>query len=191
MLPFMWSEDGSCDGAPKPLVSGVEILFGPRFTNPTPGIVFFALLAIAIGLGFAAARTARPWWKVVAAVVASAATTCTTLMCSMMMMHGRADQPLDHPAAWVGSFVSFGMMLEAWFASGGALHGGVLALRTWRARRLLAQERREGRAPPPAQGVRVAAWPTSEAEVDPGEGVDEADELAEPVPAPAVRRVRR
>ncbi len=137
MLPFLWSEDVSCDAAPKPLVSGIEILFGKGFEDPQPGLIFMGLLAVSVGLGFLATRTPWPWRRLVAELVAGVASLGTALMCILMMTHGRPEQPLDHPAAWIGTLSALAMAFEAWWCSGEALRRGLdhrLARRQERAR---------------------------------------------------------
>jgi hypothetical protein len=120
-LPFAWSEDFNCQRGPQPLVSGGDILFGKHTGEPRPALVFFGVLALAVALGFVAARTPRPWRRLAAQVTAGAAAAVSTFICLLMMTYGRSDQPLDHPAAWVGTLGSFAIAIQAWWLSGGAL----------------------------------------------------------------------
>jgi hypothetical protein len=120
-LPFMWSEDISCDGRPKPLVSGIEILFGKHFENPALGGIFLGLLAVAVGLGFLVRRTQRPWRILAGEIVAGLSGIGTTLLCVLMTTRGRSDQPFDHPAAWIGTLSAFAMAVDAWYNAGEAL----------------------------------------------------------------------
>jgi hypothetical protein len=120
-LPFAWSEDFKCEQGPQPLVSGGDILFGKNMEEPRPALLFFGVLALGVALGFAAARTARPWRRFVSHVTAGAAALVSTFMCLLMMTHGRSDQPLDHPAAWIGTLSSFAIAIQTWWLSGEAL----------------------------------------------------------------------
>jgi hypothetical protein len=159
MLPFAWSEDFKCTSEPQPLISGVQILFGKGFDNPTPGLVFLALLLTSVGLGFVAARTAWPWRRLAAELTAGVASLVTTLMCALMMTYGRSEQPLDHPAAWIGTLSAFAITLQAWWLSGAALRRGLdhrRARREAAARERLAERRRRDElALAEALGVRI------------------------------------
>jgi hypothetical protein len=132
-LPFAWSEDFKCDQGPQPLVSGGDILFGKHMEEPRPALVFFGVLTLLVALGFLATRTPRPWRRLAAEATAGAAALVSTFMCLLMMTYGRSDQPLDHPAAWVGTLASFAIAIQAWWLSGGALRD-VLSRRAARRR---------------------------------------------------------
>jgi hypothetical protein len=120
-LPFAWSEDFKCDPGPQPLVSGGDVLFGKHMEEPRPALVFFGVLALSVALGFLAVRTSRPWRRLAAEATAGAAALVSTFMCLLMMTYGRSDQPLDHPAAWVGTLSSFAIAIQAWCLAGAAL----------------------------------------------------------------------
>jgi hypothetical protein len=176
MLPFMWSEDATCDAQPKPLVSGIEILFGKDFDSPGPGLIFVALLLVSLGLGFLATRTQRPWRRLAAETVAGLASIGTTLMCIMMMTTGRRDQPLDHPAAWIGTLSALAMAFEACWCSGEALRRGLDYRRARRAER--------ARITAGAAPLRIAAGGGGAPERE-----DEPEEEEEGATKPARKRV--
>jgi hypothetical protein len=136
-LPFSWSENASCDGKPQPLVSGGEILFGHGFDEPAPGLIFLGLLVVVTALGFLVRATARPWLRLAGQVVAGLAALGTTFMCGLMMTQGRPEQPLDHPAAWLGTLSALALTLDAWWGAGDALWRG-LARRRAKKRRIAA-----------------------------------------------------
>lgn len=176
MLPFAWSEDMSCDGKPKPLVSGLEILFGNNGGEWQLGACFFGLFAVAVALAFVAHATRRLGWRLVCNVIAGLAGMSATALCAAMMTFGRAEQPLVHPAAWIGTLSAALMMIEAWEASGRTL-SYVLA------RRRAAQRLRE--KPPPAVSMRIALAPEEKA-ITPDEAGDEEEAESES----AARRAR-
>ena len=160
MLPFAWSEDATCDHVPRPPVSGADILFGHGWQ---PGAVFLGLLVAAVALGFLARATRRGWLRLAAEVTAGLSGLVSFVMCFLMMHHGREEQPLVYPAAWIGTIAAAVLAFEAWWASGEALRGVV---ERRRALRTLAKEIAAGRGPK----VRIAA-----ALDDAGEGDREAE----------------
>ncbi len=170
MLPFAWSEDATCDHVPRPPVSGLEILFGKGWE---PGAIFLALLVVAVGLGFLArAAVRRRWLRLGAEVVAGLSGLVSFTMCILMMHHGREEQPLVYPAAWIGTVAAALLAFEAWWASGEALRGLVERRRA---------ERALARAPTAGTGlpVRIAAACAledreAEAEVEATMGEEEA-----------------
>jgi hypothetical protein len=178
-LPFMWSEDMSCDAQPKPLVSGLAILFGKQLDNPVPGLIFGGLLVTCVGLGFLVTRTRRPWRRLAGQVVAGLAALGTTLMCAMMFTHGRPEQPHDHPAAWIGTLSALALAFEAWWGSGEALRR--------------AQEHRRARKAEVARIAGSGAGPLRIAESLADESHQDEDEddgeLEDDAPRPARKRV--
>ena len=177
----MWSEDFSCGKeGPQPDVTGLKILFDGEYLRLAPGHIFLAARGLAVGFGLLAARTRRPWRRLLAEVSASCGSLLTAAMCLMMMHHGREDQPLDHPAAWIGTLAAFAITIQAWFASGEALRRGI---DHWRARRAV---RRAERAPADASPARLRVAQQHEESV-PAEDED-LDDLLLAEPARAVRR---
>lgn len=152
MLPFVWSEDTSCDGKPKPFVTGFEILFGKHLEDPAPGGIFLGLLALAIGCGFLAMRTPRPWRRLAGELVAGLASLGSSLLCLVMMTHGRTDQPLVHPAAWIGTLASLALAFEAWWGTGVAFGRG---LEHRRRRKAMVAARIAGEDPAPLRIAEV------------------------------------
>lgn len=131
-LPFAWSEGFTCDHAPRPPVTGAQILFGEHLGDPEPGLVFVALLVLAVGLGLAGRATFRVWRQLACDVLAGLAGSAITLMCVMMMRYGRDEQPLVYPAAWLGTLVAAAMAGEAWWAAAEALQRGLAERRAAR-----------------------------------------------------------
>jgi hypothetical protein len=152
-----------------PPVTGIGILFGKDFDNPGPGLVFLGLLLLTVGLGFLASWTARPWRRLAGEITAGLTALGTSFLCMLMMTHGRPDQPLHYPAAWIGTLAALGIAFEAWWGSGDALRRGL-------------EERRPRRLPAriaAGSRVRVAA---------PGDAPEE--EVEEERVEPEARRKR-
>jgi hypothetical protein len=170
-LPFMWSEDVSCDGKPQQLLTGLQILFGKAYDDPAPGLVFFLLLVVGIALAFLATLTNRPGRRLGAELVASVAALGNTFLCVLMMTHGRPSQTLDRPAAWIGTLAALGITIQAWFTAGAALR---TTLEAWRARR----SRRRAEITAEKTGLRIGA-PEATAPTRPVDEDDAVDEDAE------------
>lgn len=182
MLPFTWSEDSTCDHKPMPQLTGLQILG----RHPEIAGYFFVVLIAVVGIGFLAYATKNLWLRFVCSVLAGVGGGSISMLCTAMLTFGRSEQPLDHPAAWIGTLAAGVMMLEAWEASGRTLAHAFTKRRAARRQRQAEIETNPRFATPPVPRARFAdvrSEPEAEAEA-------EAEEEASARPARRARRAQ-